>query len=107
LTCQFIDTHKDRFGVAPICRVLSQHSVPIAARDYWARRSRRPPRRSVRDQALTEILAGIHQPGDNGRRQPESLYGTITYVPCTAAGSATPPCASTPSPDWSPAANAR
>jgi putative transposase len=27
---QFIDDHRDRFGVEPICRVLTEHAVPIA-----------------------------------------------------------------------------
>jgi transposase InsO family protein len=77
LTCQFIDAHRDRFGVVPICRALSQHGVPIAPRTYWARRSRPPSRRALRDTALTEILAGIYEPDDRGRRKPESLYGSL------------------------------
>jgi len=61
----------------PICRALSQHGVPIAPRTYWARKSRPPSRRSLRDQALTEILAGIYEPDERGRRRPESLYGSL------------------------------
>ena len=76
MICQFIDAHRDRFGVVPICRALSQHGVPIAPRTYWARKSRPPSRRAVRDQALTEILASIYEP-DQGRRKPESLYGSL------------------------------
>ena len=72
MTCQFIDAHRDRFGVVPICRALTQHGVPIAPRTYWARRSRPPSRRSLRDQALTEILASMYEPGEKGRRKPES-----------------------------------
>jgi len=77
LICQFIDAHRDRFGVVPICRALSQHGVPIAPRTYWARKSRPPSRRAVADAALTEILAGIYEPGSDGRRPPESLYGSL------------------------------
>jgi putative transposase len=77
LICQFIDAHRDRFGVVPICRALSQHGVPIAPRTYWARRSRPPSRRALRDAALTEILAGIYEPDERGRRKPESLYGSL------------------------------
>ena len=29
------------------------------------------------DTAVTEILAGIYEPDGNGRRPPESLYGTV------------------------------
>ena len=77
MTCAFIDAHRDRFGVVPICRALTQHGVPIAPRTYWARRSRPPSRRSLRDQALTEILASMYEPDEHGRRKPESLYGSL------------------------------
>ena len=60
----------------PICRALSAHGLKIAPRTYWARRSRPPSRRAVRDAALTEILAGIYEPDEHGRRKPESLYGS-------------------------------
>ena len=34
--CAFIADHRDRFGVAPICRALSEHGVPIAPRTFYA-----------------------------------------------------------------------
>jgi len=61
----------------PICRALSEHGVKIAPRTYWARRSRPPSRRALADAALTEILAGIYEPDERGRRKPESLYGSL------------------------------
>ena len=70
LICAFIDVHRDRFGVVPICRALSAQGVAIAPRTYWARRSRPPSRRALKDAALTEILAGIYEPDENGRRPP-------------------------------------
>ena len=60
--CAFIDAHRDRFGVVPICRALTAHGIAIAPRAHSARRSRPPSQRSVRDAALTEILAGIDEP---------------------------------------------
>jgi putative transposase len=30
----FIDAHKQVFGVEPICRVLTQHGLPIAPSTY-------------------------------------------------------------------------
>ena len=44
---------------------------------YWARRSRPPSRLALADEALTEILAGIYEPGPDGRRPPECLYGSV------------------------------
>jgi putative transposase len=77
LICQFIDEKKEEFGVAPVCRALSAHGIQIAPRTYWARLAAAPGKRELWDTAVTEILAGIYEPGDNGRRPPESLYGTV------------------------------
>jgi putative transposase len=61
----------------PICRALSSQGIAIAPRTCWARRSRPPSRRALKDAALTEILAGIYEPDENGRRPPECLYGSV------------------------------
>jgi putative transposase len=61
----------------PICRALCSQGIAIAPRTYWARRSRPPSRRALADAALTEILAGIYEPGPDGRRPPECLYGSV------------------------------
>jgi len=53
----FIDEHRHRFGVEPICRVLSQHGCKIAPNTYFVARSRPPSSRQVRDEYLRgEIL---------------------------------------------------
>lgn len=77
MICQFITDHRDRFGVAPICQALSTLDVPIAPRTYWAHVARPPSKRELWDTAITEMLAGIYQPGPDGRRPPESLYGSL------------------------------
>jgi putative transposase len=46
----FIDDHRARFGVEPICRVLTQHDVKIAPSTYYAAKSRPPSARAVRDE---------------------------------------------------------
>lgn len=67
----FVDDHRERFGVEPICRVLSQHGVQIAPNSYYAHRRRTPSARAVRDErVLTEIERVFHDP-DLGR----GLYG--------------------------------
>jgi transposase InsO family protein len=35
----YIDVYKDRFGVEPICRVLTEHDMPIAPSTYYAHRA--------------------------------------------------------------------
>ena len=54
---RFIDEHKDRFGVQPICRVLAEHGAPIAPSTYYAATARPASPRAVRDERLkAEIL---------------------------------------------------
>jgi len=77
LICAFIDEHRDRFGVAPICRALAVHGVQIAPRPYWAHRSATPSKRALWDTTMTEILASIYEPDAEGKRPPESLYGSL------------------------------
>ncbi|HET9255852.1 MAG TPA: IS3 family transposase [Pseudonocardiaceae bacterium] len=75
--CEFIEAHKDRYGVAPICRALKAHyEVKIAPRTFYAWRNRGPSKRALWDTALTEILAGYYEPDEHGRKRPESLYGS-------------------------------
>jgi putative transposase len=55
---------------------LSQHyDVQIAPRSYYAWRGRGLSKRALWDTTITEILAGIYEPDERGRRPPESLCG--------------------------------
>jgi transposase InsO family protein len=76
MICAFITEHRSRFWVAPICRALSANGLPIAPRTYYAHLSRPPSGRALWDTVVTELLAGIYEPGEHGRRKPESLYGS-------------------------------
>jgi putative transposase len=75
--CAFVAEHKARFGVAPICRVLTQHGCPIAPRTFYAWASRAPSKRDLWDTVITSLLAGYYEPDEDGRRKPESLYGSL------------------------------
>ena len=77
LICEFIDEHREKFGVVPICRALAVHGVQIAPRTYWAHRLAAPSKRALWDTTITEILAGYYEPGADGKRPPESLYGSL------------------------------
>ena len=58
---QFIDDHRARFGVEPICRVLSEHGVKIAPSGYYAFKKRPASARAVRDAELVvEIRRVFH-----------------------------------------------
>ena len=65
----FIDEHRARFGVEPICRVLSQHGCQIAPRTYYAAKTRPPSRRAVRDVELLVEIRRVHAASRGG------LYG--------------------------------
>ena len=77
LICEFIDEHREEFGVVPICRALAVHGVQIAPRTYWAHRASAPSKRALWDTTITEILAGYYEPDAEGKRPPESLYGSL------------------------------
>jgi len=57
---RFIADHKARFGVEPICRVLTEHGVPIAPSTYYDAVARGPSVRAVRDERLKEAIARVH-----------------------------------------------
>ena len=52
----FIDEHREVFGVEPICTVLSEHGCPIAPSTYYEARSRRPSKRAVRDAEIVDLI---------------------------------------------------
>ena len=56
----FIDAHRDRFGVEPICRVLQAHGMQIAPSGYRAAKARPASARQVRDGEVLTRIRGIH-----------------------------------------------
>ena len=66
----FIDAHKHRWGIEPICRVLSEdYGLKIAPGTYYAFKNRPPSARATRDAMLKEEIMSIH----NDRRK--RVYG--------------------------------
>jgi putative transposase len=68
----FIEVHKARFGVEPICRVLTGHGVKIAPSTFYAARGRPPCARARHDAVVLEHVRRVHQSPMIGRR----LYGS-------------------------------
>jgi len=58
---KFISGHKARFGVEPICRVLTEHGCPIAPSTYYDAVGRPPSPRARRDERLKAAITRIHQ----------------------------------------------
>ncbi len=63
----FIDDHRDRFGVEPICRVLTEHGVKIAPSGYYAFKSRPLSTRAARDAELVVEIRRVFADRDLGR----------------------------------------
>jgi putative transposase len=57
----YIDAHKDEFGVEPICRVLTDAGTKIAPSTYYAHRTRPASARSVSDAATTALIEKVHR----------------------------------------------
>jgi putative transposase len=68
---EFIEAHRGRFGVEPMCRVLSEHGVRIAPSTYYAATARPPSARAVADAALLDEIVRVHADPNLGR----GLYG--------------------------------
>lgn len=64
---QFIDDHRARFGVEPICRVLTQHGVRIAPSGYYAFKSRPVSARAARDAELIVEIERVFWDRKKGR----------------------------------------
>lgn len=56
----FIDEHRDRFGVEPICVVLTEHGVKIAPSTYYAHKRRPPSTRALRDEELKPEIQRVY-----------------------------------------------
>ena len=63
----FIDEHRSRFGVEPICRVLTEHGCRIAPSGYYAARNRHDSARSVRDREVVALIEEAFWDRNRGR----------------------------------------
>lgn len=57
----FVDEHKEEFGVQPICEALKDTPAQIAPSTYYAAKSRPEATRTVRDRELSEEIARVHE----------------------------------------------
>lgn len=76
---RFIAEHKDhqvagpdggaglRWGVEPMCAVLSEHGVPISPSTYYEWIARTPTLRQVRDSELVEIILAAREDRKTGK----------------------------------------
>jgi putative transposase len=57
---EYIDQHREEFGVEPICTVLRQAGMPIAPSSYYAAKTRPPSLRAVADERHVEVIRQVH-----------------------------------------------
>jgi len=57
----YIEQHKNIFGVEPICTTLTSADLPIAPSTFYACRTRPPSARAVRDVDLKRLIVGVHE----------------------------------------------
>ena len=55
----YIESHRDRFGVEPICTVLSEHGCPIAPSTYYERRRQPVTEAELEDAYLANALVTL------------------------------------------------
>lgn len=58
-----------RWGVEPICAVLSEHGVKIAPSTYYEWRDKLPTQRQERDTVLVEHIRRVHADNYSGPRK--------------------------------------
>ncbi|GFG84047.1 hypothetical protein MALGJ_45980 [Mycolicibacter algericus] len=61
MICTYIDQNKDRFGVEPICRVLSAHGVKIAPSTYYDAHARGRSARAAADEDLKPQIRQVFE----------------------------------------------
>ncbi len=88
----FIDAHHDRFGVVPICRVLTQHGCPIAPSTYYAARSRGLSARAVRDELVLDEICRVHQASRGGLYGARKIYHVLRREDVSVDGSPVARC---------------
>jgi len=55
----YVDQHRDVYGVEPICRVLSDADAKISPSTYYASKTRPPSARATRDAMLMPLLMAL------------------------------------------------
>jgi putative transposase len=57
----YIDQHREAFGVEPICTVLRRAGMQIAPSSYYAAKSRPRSARAVADEQRLAVIRKVHE----------------------------------------------
>ncbi len=61
MICAYIDAYKHRFGVEPICVVLTEHHMPIAPSSYYAHRREPVSAALLAEAYLVNLVVDLHR----------------------------------------------
>jgi putative transposase len=78
---EFIEAHRGRFGVEPMCRVPGGHGVRIAPSRYYAAKARPPSARAVADAALLGEIVRVHADRDLAPRPGRGAHDLAPAAP--------------------------
>ena len=67
----FIEANRERFGVEPVCKALTEHGCKIALSTFYAARSRPPSPRAIHDERVLIEIRRVHGDPKIGR----GVYG--------------------------------
>ena len=82
----FIDEHRSRFGVEPICRVLTQHGCQVAPSTYYAARNRARCARACRDVLVLAEVTRVHRASRGGLYGARKIYHQLRREQVRVAG---------------------
>lgn len=82
LIVDYIDQHKHRFGVEPICAALRAEGIAVAPSGCYAHKNRGPSRRALHDAALAETIEAAFFDRDKGRGVYSRLGGIVAWCTC-------------------------
>jgi len=89
---KFIDEHKVRFGVQPICRVLTEHGCKIAPSTYYAYHTRGKSARDCRDELVLVEVKRVHKGSRGGLYGARKVYHQLRREQVAVGGSPVARC---------------
>jgi putative transposase len=88
----FINQNKARFGVEPICRVLTEHGCKIAPQTYYSAIKRGPSARDLRDVNALQEIRRVHQASRGGLYGARKVYHQLHRESVQVDGSGVARC---------------
>ncbi len=86
----YIDSHRERFGVEPVCAELSQHGITIAPSTYHAHKACPVSPAALEEAYLANALVTLHAARTGACTGPGSCGAPLAGRAWTSAGTRSP-----------------